>query len=188
MPRINKIQINQQEEPYELGGGGGIRFTDANTLQEVYDNFQAGSIVFITGYGFVLNAALVDTVYNIDVLVADYGATPQIGIVRYSGTASTTLVDSIASSNGFRIKYGNGVATFHSRVNGADQTVRIDNLTNPSDGNDAATKSYVDSAISTLQSTVNSHTTTINSHTSSINTLNSQNSKYSNMWQTIYNG
>ena len=180
MPRINKIQINQQQEPYELGGGG-IRFTDANTLQEVYDNFQMGSIVFIAGYGFVLNATLSDTVYDIDVLVADYGATPQIGIIRYSGTASTTIVDSISSSNGFRIKYGNGVAIFHSRVNGADQTVRIDNLTNPSDGNDAATKSYVDSAISTLQSTVNGHT-------SSINTLNSQNSKYSSMWQTIYNG
>ena len=86
MPRINKIQINQQQEPYELGGGG-IRFTDANTLQEVYDNFQMGSIVFIAGYGFVLNAALSDTVYDIDVLVADYGATPQIGIIRYSGTA-----------------------------------------------------------------------------------------------------
>ena len=67
------------------------------------------------------------------------------------------------------------LTSLQTTVNGKANQTDLTNLTNTV--NNKADKSTVTS----LQNTVNGHTT-------SINTLNSQNSKYSSMWQTIYNG
>lgn len=67
------------------------------------------------------------------------------------------------------------LSSLQTTVNGKANQTDLTSLTNTV--NNKADKSTV----TTLQNTVNGHTT-------SINTLNSQNSKYSSMWQTIYNG